>query len=102
MTLFPGLLRPKGAGPEFTPLLRTERHRRHDRLERCHPAELHGHFGGINPRPRRSVRDVAYTLAARLQGLPPTEPARKDGREGEEGPGQEAPRSTSSPSPTST
>ena len=55
--LFPGLLRAKGASPEFTPLLRTNDDGRHARLERGHPARLHGHLGHQPQSPPLRQRD---------------------------------------------
>jgi ABC-2 type transport system permease protein len=75
--LFPGLLRPRsGAGPEFTPLLRTD-----NRGGTINWSEIaqQGMFGisGINPNRRHFPSGTAYTLAARLKGTPAADSSKK-------------------------
>ncbi|QEH36375.1 ABC-type uncharacterized transport system [Aquisphaera giovannonii] len=68
VTIFPGLLRPKagGAGPEFTPLLRTDES---GGIVPWDDAVQQGFMGmGINPRRRHTPSGSGYTLAARLVG----------------------------------
>jgi ABC-2 type transport system permease protein len=74
VALFPGLLRARngGAGPEFTPLLRTS-----DKggIIAWDEAVQQGFMGvsGINPRRRHFASGQAYTLAARVKGAAPAE-----------------------------
>jgi ABC-2 type transport system permease protein len=81
VTLFPGLLRPKsgGAGPEFTPLLRTNET---GGIISFNDVAQQGFMGisGINPRRRWLPTGLSYTLAARIEGKAPAEPetAKKD------------------------
>lgn len=69
VALFPGLLRPKsgGAGPEFTPLLRTSEN---GGVIAWDEAVQQGFMGvsGVNPRRRHFASGVGYTLAARIKG----------------------------------
>jgi len=71
VSLFPGLLRARegGAGPEFTPLLRTS-----DKggIIEWSEAVEQGFMGvsGINPRRRHVASGQAYTIAARVKGAP--------------------------------
>jgi len=75
VALFPGMLRSKGggAGPEFTPLLRTSDA---GGLISWSEAAQQGFMGisGINPRRRHLPSDVGYTLAARVKGSAAAEP----------------------------
>jgi ABC-2 type transport system permease protein len=82
--LFPGLLRAKGASPEFTPLLRTNDT---GGTIAWSEATQQGFMGisGINPNRRHFASGVGYTLAARVQGPPATaEPAKKDAEKKDE------------------
>ncbi|MDR3622371.1 MAG: Gldg family protein [Paludisphaera borealis] len=93
VTLFPGMLRSKGcgAGPEFTPLLRTSDA---GGLISWSETAQQGFMGisGINPRRRHLPSDVGYTLAARVKGAaaaepkPASDPAKKDEKKAEEKP----------------
>nr|WP_303652768.1 Gldg family protein [Paludisphaera mucosa] len=69
VALFPGLLRAKngGAGPEFTPLLRSSAK---GGVIAWSEAVQQGFMGasGINPRRRHLASGTAYTLAARIKG----------------------------------
>ena len=65
--------------------------RRHDRLERGHPAELHGHRRASTPTAAHFPTGTAYTLAARVKGRPADGAGQKaEAEEGQdEGSGQE-------------
>ena len=84
--LFPGLLRPKGgAGPEFTPLLRTSDAGGPDLLVARPPSRASWGSPGSTPAGGTSPSDVGYTLAARVKGAPrrrrpkpAADPAKKD------------------------
>jgi ABC-2 type transport system permease protein len=71
--LFPGLLRARGASPEFIPLLRTNDT---GGTLAWSEASQQGFMGisGINPNRRHFPSGVGYTLAARIKGTPATEP----------------------------
>ena len=75
--LFPGLLRAKGASPEFTPLLRTNDS---GGTIAWSEATQQGFMGmsGINPNRRHFPTGTGYTLAARVQGPPATEPQKPE------------------------
>ncbi|WP_165226758.1 Gldg family protein [Aquisphaera insulae] len=84
VTLFPGLLRPKagGAGPEFTPLLRTDDSGGILNWDDAVQQSFMG-IGGINPRRRHVSTGSSYTLAARISGpaaqaTPPAADSKKD------------------------
>src|SRR6202042_2379373 len=65
VTLFPGMLRPKaGAGPEFTPLLRTGAVGGTVPFSDLVQQSFMG-ISGINPRRRHDPTGSTYTLAAR-------------------------------------
>jgi len=91
VALFPGLLRPKsgGAGPEFTPLLRTSEN---GGVIAWDEAVQQGFMGvsGVNPRRRHFASGVGYTLAARIKGdgvaAPKAAEAEKKGDKAEEKP----------------
>jgi ABC-2 type transport system permease protein len=70
--LFGGLLRARGASPEFTPLLRTND--AGGTIE-WSEASSQGFMGisGINPNRRHFPTGAAYTVAARVQGQPATD-----------------------------
>lgn len=95
VALFPGLLRARngGAGPEFTPLLRTS-----DKggVIEWSEAVQQGFMGvsGINPRRRHITSGQAYTLAARVKGAAPADKkpdAPKDGETKDEAKADEKP-----------
>jgi ABC-2 type transport system permease protein len=74
VAIFPGLLRPRGgAGPEFTPLLRTDDS---GGTLQWSEATRQSFFGsaGLNPNRPHFPSGVAYTLAAHIQGDPAPEP----------------------------
>jgi ABC-2 type transport system permease protein len=85
VALFPGLLRSKsgGAGPEFTPLLRTSDQ---GGVIAWSEAAQQGFMGvsGVNPRRRHFASGAGYTIAARIKGAPeaeaskPKDEAKKD------------------------
>ncbi|MFO0907690.1 MAG: Gldg family protein [Isosphaeraceae bacterium] len=71
VAIFPGLLRPRsGAGPEFTPLLRTSTS---GGTLQWSEATRQGFMGmsGLNPNRRHFPTGEAYTLAAHLKGDAP-------------------------------
>ncbi|MGE3818380.1 MAG: Gldg family protein, partial [Isosphaeraceae bacterium] len=69
--IFAGLLRQRGgAGPEFTPLLRTSDSGGTISFSQAIRPGMFGGFGGINPNRRHFATGIAYTLAARVQGQP--------------------------------
>jgi ABC-2 type transport system permease protein len=70
--LFPGLLRARGASPEFTPLLRTNEAGGVLAWSEATQQSFLG-IAGINPSRRHFPRGIAYNLAARVQGQPATE-----------------------------
>jgi len=76
VALFPGLLRSKGggAGPEFTPLLKTSDSG--GLISWTETAEQ-GFMGisGINPRRRHIPDELPHTIAARLKGAPQADEA---------------------------
>jgi ABC-2 type transport system permease protein len=76
VTIFPGLLRPKsgGSGPEFIPLLRTGNAGGTLFWSDAVQQGFMGNFG-INPRRRHPRTGMSYTLAARIIGTVPAEPA---------------------------
>jgi len=84
VALFPGLLRARngGAGPEFTPLLRTS-----DKggVIEWSEAVQQGFMGvsGINPRRRHFTSGQAYTLAARVKGAAPADKKPEEPKDGE-------------------
>lgn len=84
VALFPGLLRSRngGAGPEFTPLLRTSNK---GGVIEWSEAVQQGFMGvsGINPRRRHFPSGLEYTLAARIKGAAPAE-AKADAPKAEE------------------
>ncbi len=69
--IFPGLLRPRGGSPEFIPLLRTNSSG--GTVSWSEAAQM-GFMGiqGVNPNRRHFPSGLAYTLAARVKGTPPT------------------------------
>jgi ABC-2 type transport system permease protein len=69
--LFPGLLRARGASPDFTPLLRTNDAGGTLAWSEAAQQSFMG-ISGINPNRRHFARGLAYTLAARVQGQPAT------------------------------
>ena len=75
--IFPGMLRQRGGGPEFTPLLRTNSSG--GTLSWSETAQQ-GFMGmsGINPNRRHFPTGLAYTLAARIQGAPAVSGEKKD------------------------
>jgi len=80
--MFPGLLRSKGARPEFTPLLRVGGVGGSLPFRDVVQQSFMG-ITGINPTRRHVASGQEYTLAGRIQGRPteitrPNEPARKD------------------------
>jgi ABC-2 type transport system permease protein len=70
--LFPGLLRARGASPEFTPLLRTNDAGGTLAWSEATQQSFMG-ISGINPNRRHFPRGIAYNLAARVQGQPATD-----------------------------
>jgi ABC-2 type transport system permease protein len=70
--LFPGLLRARGASPEFIPLLRTNEGGGTLAWSEAAQQSFMG-VQGINPNRRHFPRGIAYTLAARVQGKPATD-----------------------------
>jgi ABC-2 type transport system permease protein len=75
--LFPGLLRAKGASPDFTPLLRTNDTGGTIGWSEATQQSFMG-ISGINPNRRHFPTGAAYTVAARVQGPPATEPAKPE------------------------
>ena len=76
--IFPGLLRQRGGpGPEFIPLLRTNDS---GGTLPFRDATRSGMFGGVAVNPSRPhfASGAAYTLAARIKGDAPEEPAKPD------------------------
>ena len=69
---------PRAASPEFTPLLRTNDTGGTIAWSEATQQSFMG-ISGINPNRRHFASGVAYTLAARVQGPPATEAAKKDG-----------------------
>jgi ABC-2 type transport system permease protein len=69
--IFPGLLRAKGASPEFTPLLRTNDSGGVIAWREAIQQSFMG-VSGLNPYRRHFPSGTAYTLAARVQGQPAT------------------------------
>ena len=88
VALFPGLLQSKGggAGPEFTPLLKTSDS---GGLISWSEAAEQGFMGisGINPRRRHIPDDRPHTIAARLKGTPQADaiPKTSDEEKADEG-----------------
>ena len=80
--MFPGLLRSKGGGPEFTPLLQVSGVGGTIPFAETVQQSFMG-VGGINPNRRHVPGNLGYTLAARIQGKPaegpkpPADPAKK-------------------------
>jgi ABC-2 type transport system permease protein len=76
VTIFPGLLRSKsgGSGPEFTPLLRTSRSGGTLMWSEVVQQGFMG-ISGFNQRRRYIPTGVSYTLAARISGNAPADPA---------------------------
>ena len=93
VTLFPGMLKARGANPEFTPLLRTNDAGGTLGWSEATQQSFMG-MSGINPNRRHFPSGTAYTLAARIQGTPATsdpDPARtKDEKGKKEQPRQPA------------
>lgn len=85
VALFPGLFRSKGggAGPEFTPLLKTSD--AGGLISWSETAEQ-GFMGisGVNPRRRHVPDEQSHTIAARLKGLPQVDATPKAEGEDEE------------------
>jgi ABC-2 type transport system permease protein len=87
--LYAGLLRSKSGGGEFIPLLQTGDDGGtvawHDLIEQSP-------FGasGINPRPRRKLTNVPYTLAAKIKGKAPAAARPADAAKKEEKPAEAA------------
>ena len=73
--MFPGLIRPKGSGPEFIPLLRVGKVGGSLPFGEVVQQSFMG-IGGLNPNRRWIPSSQEYTLAARIQGKP--SPARQD------------------------
>jgi ABC-2 type transport system permease protein len=86
VTLFPGLLRPRGgSGPEFIPLLRTNED---GGTLAWSDTVQQGFMGlsGINPNRRHRATAMSYTLAARVEGPAATskdDDQKKDSKDGE-------------------
>jgi ABC-2 type transport system permease protein len=81
--LFPGLLRARGATPEFTPLLRTNDNGGTIGWTEATQQSFMG-VSGINPNRRHFASGVGYTLAARVQGPPAAEAEKKTDAEKKE------------------
>jgi ABC-2 type transport system permease protein len=75
--LFPGLLRAKGANPEFTPLLRTNDAGGSLGWSEATQQSFMG-MSGINPNRRHFASGTAYTVAALVKGTPATTEPEKD------------------------
>jgi ABC-2 type transport system permease protein len=80
--MFPGLVRPKGSKPEFTPLLRVGGIGGTLPFSEVVQQSFMG-VSGINPNRRHFPSNMEYTLAARIQGKPqeeikPEDPAKKE------------------------
>jgi ABC-2 type transport system permease protein len=81
--MFPGLVRPKGSTPVFTPLLRVGGIGGTLPFSEVVQQSFMG-ISGINPNRRHLPSNMEYTLAARIQGKPADDarpaddPARKD------------------------
>ncbi|AMV37122.1 Gldg family protein [Planctomyces sp. SH-PL62] len=92
VALFPGLLRPKsgGAGPEFTPLLRTSDQ---GGVIPWADAVQQGFMGvsGVNPRRRHLATGNGYTIAARIKGQAQAEPKKDEAEKKEEPKAEEKP-----------
>ncbi len=73
--MFPGLVRPKGSTPEFTPLMRVDGVGGSIPFSDVVQQSMMG-VGGINPNRRHFPTNLEYTLAARVQGKPATEAPR--------------------------
>ncbi len=71
--MFPGLVRPKGSKPEFTPLLRVGGIGGTLPFGEVVQQSFMG-VSGINPNRRHVPSNMEYTLAARIQGKPAEEP----------------------------
>ncbi|WP_240910928.1 Gldg family protein [Paludisphaera soli] len=84
VALFPGLLRSRsgGAGPEFTPLLRTSDQ---GGVIAWSEAVQQGFMGvsGVNPRRRHFASGTGYTIAARIKGAPQAEPPKAEAKKDE-------------------
>jgi ABC-2 type transport system permease protein len=90
--LFPGLLRPRGATPEFMPLLRTNDTGGTLQWSDATQQSFMG-ISGINPNRRHFPSGVGYTVAARVQGQPAAEaakPADADKKDAEKDKGKKA------------
>ena len=80
--MFPGLMRPKGTKPEFTPLLRVGGVGGTLPFSEVVQQSFMG-VSGINPNRRHFPSNLEYTLAARIEGVPagpsspPDDPAKK-------------------------
>ncbi len=72
--MFPGLLRSKGGGPDFKPLLRVGNVGGTIPFAEVVQQSFMG-VGGINPNRRHVPSNLEYTLAAHLQGRPAAAPA---------------------------
>lgn len=68
--MFPGLLRPRGGGPSFTPLLRTGDTGGTLSWRETIRDGMFGGIGGLNPNRRYLPTNAPYTLAARIEGTP--------------------------------
>ncbi len=80
--MFPGLMRPKGSKPEFTPLLRVGGVGGTLAFSDVVQQSFMG-VSGINPNRRHVPSNMEYTLAARIQGKPeeelkPDDPTKKE------------------------
>ena len=93
-----------GRGARVHPVAPDQRHGRHDRLERGHPARLHGHFGHQPRSPPLRQRAWATPWPPGSGPRPgrAAEPTRKKDAEKKKDQAKKPGSSTSSPSPTST